>query len=101
MIGYLLFLTSFLSLFAVTLIFPNLPPGYILVNYFKNPEINLLITGISGELFMSALINGISWSLIITLIFVFWKGPEKGKRNLPLWIPGYAKSDNSKDNNQN
>jgi hypothetical protein len=99
MIGFLLFITSFLSLFTATLIFPNLPPGYILIDLFRNQEITLVINGISGDVFISALINGISWSIIITLFFLFLKGPEKGKRNLPLWIPGYAKSSNSKDAN--
>jgi hypothetical protein len=97
MISFLVFVTSFLSLFTVTIIFPDLPPGYIIIEFFRNPEINYHIAGISGDVLISALINGISWSVIITLIFFFWRGPEKGKRNLPVWIPGYAKSNNSKD----
>jgi hypothetical protein len=28
---------------------------------------------------------------------LFWKGPDKKKKNIPVWVPGYAKSHNSKD----
>lgn len=97
MISFLVFITSFLSLFTVSIILPDLPPGYIIIEFFTNPELNYIIAGISGEVLISAVINGVSWSVIITLIFFFWRGPEKGKRNLPVWIPGYAKSSNSKD----
>ena len=97
MLGLFLFATYFLSLFTITLILPNVPPGYLIVDFFRNPEINYTIAGISGDILISAIINGLSWSVIITLIFLYLRGPKKGKRNLPVWFPGYAKASNSKN----
>ncbi|MGD2066691.1 MAG: hypothetical protein PVI43_05945 [Candidatus Bathyarchaeota archaeon] len=68
-----------------------------MVNFLGNTENSILIAGISGDLVISALINGLCWSVTITLIYLFWKGPDKKKKNIPVWVPGYAKSHNSKD----
>jgi hypothetical protein len=46
---------------------------------------------------VSAIINGLCWSVILTLVYLFWKGPDKKKKDLPVWVPGYAKSHNSRD----
>lgn len=97
MLGLIVFLASFLFLFIGTLIFPGVPPGSLVVDFFGNSENSFLLVGISGDLLVSALINGLCWSVIITLVYLFWKGPDKKKNNLPVWVPGYAKSHNSKD----
>ena len=96
MLGLFVFLASFLSLFTITLTFPNVPPGYLLADFLRNPETNYTIAGVSGNTLITAIINGLSWSVIFTLIYFYWRGPEKGKRNLPVWVPGYAKSSSSK-----
>ena len=97
MLGLIVFLASFISIFVGTLLFPSMPPGSLVVNFFGNIENSTLIAGISGDLFISALLNGLCWSLIVTLAYLFWKGPDKKKKNMPVWVPGYAKSRNSKD----
>jgi hypothetical protein len=99
MLGLIVFVASFLSLCIGTLIFPSLPPGSVVIGFFENTETTILIAGISGDLLISAMINGLFWSLIITLVYLFWRGPDKRKTDMPVWVPGYAKSHNSKDSN--
>lgn len=97
MVGLIVFLASFLFLFIGTLFFPGVPPGSLVINFFENSENNILLFGISSDLLVSALINGLCWSIILTLIYLFWKGPDKKKKDIPVWVPGYAKSHNSRD----
>ena len=97
MLGLIVFVASFLSVFIGTLILPMMPPGSIVVGFFGNFETNLMMAGISGDLLVSALLNGLCWSLIVTIVYLFWKGPDKKKKDMPVWVPGYAKSHNSKD----
>jgi hypothetical protein len=97
MLGVIVFLASFLFLFISTLLFPGVPPGSLLVDFFGNSETNILLAGISGDLLVSALINGLCWSVIVTVVYLFWKGPDKKKKDIPVWVPGYAKSHNSRD----
>ena len=97
MLGLIVFVASFLTLFIVTLLFPIVPPGSLVINLLGNSEMGFLIVGISGDLLLSALINGLCWSFTITLIYLFLKGPDKKKKNIPVWVPGYARSHNSKD----
>ena len=98
MLGLIVFLASFISICSVTLVFPIVPPGSLLIDFFGNSENNSIIfAGISGDLLVSALINGLCWSVIVTLVYLFWKGPDKKKNDIPVWVPGYAKSHNSKD----
>jgi len=96
MLGLFLFAASFVSILTVTLFFPYLPPGYFMVEFFRNSETSYLIAGVSGDTVISAIINGILWSVILVIIYSFWKGPKKEKSNLPVWVPGYAQSRNSK-----
>jgi len=95
MLGLFVFVASFISLFTITLTFPNVPPGNFIVDLFRNSETNYLIAGISGDLLISALINGLVWSVIVIVIYCYLRGPEKEK-TLPVWVPGYATSRNSK-----
>jgi hypothetical protein len=97
MLGLIIFVASFLSLSVISFIFTDVPPGSLIIYFFRNSEANIQIAGLSGNILISALINGIFWSVIITLVYLFWRGPDKEKTNIPVWVPGYAKSRNSKD----
>ena len=95
MLGILIYVASFFGFFTVTTIFPILPPGSLLIHFCASSETNSLIIGIDSDLFISAIVNGFCWALIVTLVFLFIRGPGNEKRELPIWVPGYAKSDNS------
>lgn len=87
---------SFITFFSATIMFPNVPPGNFIVDFFRNTETSYLIAGISGDLLISAIINGLIWGTIITIAYSYWRGPKRGKKDLPIWVPGYATSHNSK-----
>lgn len=97
MLGLLVFVGSFISFFTITFIFPNMPPGYILVDFFRNSGTNYMIADITGDLLVSALINGLIWSTLIIVLFSYLRGPKREKRDLPVWVPGYATSHSSKN----
>ena len=97
MLGLFVFIVSFLSLFTITLIIPNVPPGYLVVDFFRDSETTYSIAGISGDILISAIINGLFWSVTLFLIYSYLRGPQKGKRTLPSWVPGYATSSSSKN----
>lgn len=97
MLGILIFAVAFFFVFSITLVIPNIPPGQILVNFFKNTETTYTLAGFSGELLFVAMINGLIWGIIILLIYFYSRGPQKEKKSLPVWVPGYATSRSSKD----
>ena len=99
MLGILIFAVAFFFVFSITLVIPNIPPGQILVNFFKNTETTYTLAGFSGELLFVAMINGLIWGIIILLIYFYSRGPQKEKKSLPVWVPGYATSRSSKDSN--
>jgi hypothetical protein len=74
-----------------------MPPGHILVDFFRNSGTNYMIANISGDLLVSALINGLIWSTLIIVLFSYLRGPKREKRHLPVWVPGYATSHSSKN----
>ena len=96
MLGLLVFAGSFISLLGITFMFPNMPPGNLIVDLFRNSE-SYMIAGISGDLLVSAIINGLIWSITITIVYSYLRGPKRNRKDLPLWVPGYATSNNSKD----
>jgi len=96
MLGLLVLVASFLFFFISTIVFPSIPPGQIVVDFFRNSETNYTINGVSGESLVSAIINGLVWSVIILIIYSYLRDPKKDKTSLPVWVPGYAKSHNSK-----
>jgi predicted flap endonuclease-1-like 5' DNA nuclease len=96
MLGAIVFAASFLFLFIATIMFPNIPPGQIICNVLGNTETNDAIAGVSGELLIAAAINGLIWGVIIAIACSYWRGPQKGKVTLPIWIPGYTTSRSSK-----
>lgn len=97
MLGLIIFVASFLSFSVISFIFTDMPPGSLVLYFFGNSKASMQIAGLSSNILISALINGLFWSVIITLVYLFWRGPDKEKTNIPVWVPGYAKSHNSKD----
>ena len=95
MLVVLVYVVSFILFLIGTLIVPVLPPGQLICNVFKNSEADYLIAGVSGELLVSGIINGLIWGAVILIIYSFWKGPSKGKVDLPVWVPGYTTSRSS------
>ena len=91
-----MFAGSFISFFSVTFVFLNVPPGNIIVDFFRNSE-SYMIAGISGDLLVSAIINGLIWGTTITVVYSYLRGPKRATKDLPVWVPGYATSNNSKD----
>jgi len=100
MLGVLVFVASFLFLFIITLMFPNVPPGQIICDALGNSETSHSIEGVSGELLVASMINGLIWGVIIVIVYSYLRGPSKGRISLPVWLPGYATSHNSKTENK-
>lgn len=90
------FVASFVVFFSATFsIFPSLPPGQLIFDIFGNPQADYMLFGVSAELVVSAIMNGILWSAIIVLTYSYLKGPSKANADLPIWVPGYTTSRNS------
>jgi hypothetical protein len=100
MLGALVFAASFMFLFIITLMFPNVPPGQTICYVLGNSETSHSIAGVSGELLVASMINGFIWGVIIIIVYSYLRGPSKGKISLPVWLPGYATSHNSKTENK-
>jgi hypothetical protein len=100
MLGALVFAASFLFLFIITLMFPNVPPGQTICDVLGNSETSHQIAGVSGELLVASIINGLIWGVITVIVYSYLRGPSKGKISLPVWLPGYATSHNSKTDNE-
>ena len=100
MLGLLVFFSFFFLFFSVTLIVPYLPPGQIMCAVLGNSETTHSIAGVSGDLLVASMINGLIWGVIIAIVYSYLKGPSKGKISLPVWLPGYATSHNSKTDNK-
>ena len=100
MLGAIVFAASFLFLFIATIMFPNIPPGQIMCNVLGNSETNDVIAGVSGELLIAATVNGLVWGVTIAIAYSYWRGPQKGKITLPVWIPGYTTSRTSTIDNK-
>ena len=96
MLVIFVFVISFFTLLFITQIFPIFPPGQLLCELFGNSESDYLIMGISGEVLVSGIINGLVWGVITIIIYSYLKGPSKEKVKLPVWVPGYTTSHNSK-----
>ena len=100
MLVVLVYVASFIVLLIGTLMVPGIPPGQMICDVFGNSEADYLIAGVSGELLVSGIINGLIWGAVIIIVYSFWKGPSKGKVNLPVWVPGYTTSRSSKIENK-
>jgi len=95
MLSVLVFIGSFLFLFGITIIFPEIPPGQIICDILGNSQTNYPIMGIAGEVLVAGIINGLIFGVIIAILFSYFRGPPKGKVNLPVWVPRYTTSQNS------
>ena len=100
MLVVLVYVASFILFLIGTMMVPALPPGQMICNVFKNSEADYLIAGVSGELLVSGIINGLIWGAVIIIVYSFWMGPSKGKVDLPVWVPGYTTSRSSKIENK-
>jgi len=96
MLGLLVLAASSLFFFGITMIYPNVPPGQMVVDAFRNSETNYMIAGVSGELLIAAIINGLIWGTIFFILYSYCRGPQKEKKTLPVWVPGHATARNSK-----
>lgn len=96
MLIILVFVSSFLVFFGISIIFPNMPPGQLICEIFGNSESSYLIAGVSGEFILSSIVNGVVWGAILIIVYSYARGPSRRKIHLPVWLPGYATSRNSK-----
>jgi len=60
----LVFTVAFVAILGLTLIFPILPPGEILFNFLGISFESWSIIGISGNILVTGIINGVFWGLI-------------------------------------
>ena len=100
MLGALVFVASFLFLFIITMMFPSVPPGKMICDVFGNSETIYSLADVSGELILASVTNGLIWGAIIVIFYSYLRGPSKEKISLPVWLPGYAMSHNSKTENK-
>jgi hypothetical protein len=96
MLGLFVFGTFFIISLILTFFLPFFPPGQIVIDFLRNSETDYYIIGIPGELLVSGIINGMVWGVFTVIVYSYFKGPSKEKVNLPIWIPGYTTSNNSK-----
>ena len=69
----LVFTVTFFSILGLTLIFPFLPPGDLLLTFLNISFESWSIFGISGTVIVSGIINGILWGLIFAGIYVVYR----------------------------
>jgi hypothetical protein len=100
MVGAFVFVAVFLLLVIITFMFPSMPPGQIICDAFGNSETSYSLAEVSGELVVASIINGLIWGVIIVMVYSYLRGPSKGKISLPVWLPGYTTSHNSKTGNK-
>ena len=95
MLIILVFVSSFLLFFSMSIFYPNMPPGQMLCELFGNPEAAFTIAGVSGDLVVASIINGLIWGVILIIVYSYVMGPSRRKIHMPVWLPGYATSRNS------
>ena len=98
MLGVVLFATSFLFLFGITIVFPTLPPGEIVYAFLGISEITSPISGISGVVLVNGVINGLFWAIIILMVLRLFIGPSRKRKIFPAWSPSYTTSRASTSN---
>ena len=89
MLGVVIFVVTVLSLFSITLIVPTLPPGEIIYVFLGISEVTSPISGISGVVFVNAIINGLFWGMIVLIIYGLCSRPTKKQIPQPIWRPSY------------
>jgi hypothetical protein len=96
MIIIIVFVSSFLVFFSASIFFPKMPPGQLICEIFGNSETTYTIAGVPGDLVISSITNGLIWGAILIIVYSYARGPSRRKIHLPVWLPGYATSRNSK-----
>ena len=86
MLSIIIFLLSFLCLFSFSIVIPALPPGEIIHNFLGIPTIASPISGISGGVLTTGLINGLFWGTIILIIYILVTGFSRKKPLMPVEI---------------
>lgn len=92
MLGAVIFVASALFLFGVTIVVPTLPPGEIIYGFLGISDVTSPISGISGVVFVNAIINGLFWGTIILTTYGLYSRQPKKKTIQPLWSPSYPLS---------
>jgi hypothetical protein len=82
------FAIAFLCLFAVTIVLPFLPPGDMISGFVGITGLPSIL-GISGATFVSSIINGLIWGIIVLLIYALASRPPKKRALAPMWTPTY------------
>ena len=89
MISAAIFVGSFLFLFSITIVVPTLPPGEIIHAFLGISEITSPISGISGAVFINAVINGLFWGITILTIYGLFNRHSRKKALLPTDFLSY------------
>ena len=82
------FAITFLCLFVVTLVVPFLPPGDMISGFLGITGLPSIL-GISGATFVSSIINGLIWGIIILVIYALASRPTKKRPFAPMRTPTY------------
>ena len=82
MIGAAIFAVTFLLLFSISMVAPTLPPGEIVYGFLGIPEVASSISGISGEVFVKAVINGLFWGTAILATYSLFNRHSRKKELL-------------------
>jgi hypothetical protein len=69
MIGAVIFVIFFLAFLAITLGMPTLPPGPMIFDILKIPQVDYPVLGIPANILIPAIVNGVVYGFIIWLIF--------------------------------
>jgi len=69
--GAIVFITVFIVFLAVTLGYPEFPPGKILYELLDILETEYLVLGVPANLLVNAIINGVIYGVILWLVFTF------------------------------
>lgn len=89
MLGPVIFITSVLILFGITIIVPILPPGESIYIFLGISEVTSPISGISGVVLANAIINGLFYGTIILVIYGLSSRPKQRKKFQPEWRTCY------------
>ena len=62
----LILVVCFFCFFGLTIAIPTLPPAEIVCVFLEISEINSSIPGISGVVFVNAIVNGLFWGIKVS-----------------------------------
>jgi len=85
----LVFTVAFVAILGLTLIFPILPPGEILFNFLGISFESWSIIGISGNILVTGIINGVFWGLIFLGFYVLANRVSRREDLPPMPIQPY------------